>query len=181
MNWLRFARYTVGSTFVLLVIPECFLPMKVAGQSMTNTIQDKEWVLLQQWRSISFFRNHESIFCRRGDVVVLWSPYSHQKLIKRIVAREGDIVQPRDLSREMVKIPLGHCWVEGDNSENSVDSNEYGPVPMGLVQGTVSRIIWPISKWKLLEPVISPNRVIFSTEYSQKWWHFPFFQNRKVE
>jgi hypothetical protein len=24
----------------------------------------------------------------------------------------------------------GHCWVEGDNWDNSVDSNKYGPISM---------------------------------------------------
>jgi len=181
MSWLRFAGYTVGSTCVLLSIPECFLPIKVVGQSMANTVQDHEWVLVQQWRSISFFRSQESIFCRRGDVVVLWSPYSNQKLIKRIVAREGDIVQPRDLSREMVTIPRGHCWIEGDNAERTMDSNDYGPVPMGLVIGSASRVIWPVSKWRLIERGILPNRVTISTEHSPQRWRFPFFNNRKTE
>ena len=27
-----------------------------------------------------------------------------------------------------VKIPKGHCWVEGDNIQNSQDSNFFGPV-----------------------------------------------------
>ena len=27
-----------------------------------------------------------------------------------------------------VKIPEGHCWVEGDNIRNSQDSNFFGPV-----------------------------------------------------
>lgn len=29
---------------------------------------------------------------------------------------------------DIVKIPHGHCWVEGDNSASSVDSRSIGPV-----------------------------------------------------
>ena len=30
-------------------------------------------------------------------------------------------------------IPRGHCWVEGDNRDNTVDSNQFGPVPLALI------------------------------------------------
>lgn len=93
----------------------------------------------------------------RGDVVSLWylSPFScpslgiswlnnnslnclrrspddpEKSLVKRIIALEGDLVKPRPNSRsrgQMIKIPKGHCWVEGDNWKSSRDSNSFGPV-----------------------------------------------------
>ena len=30
--------------------------------------------------------------------------------------------------RKLVKVPRGHCWVEGDNHSHSLDSNTFGPV-----------------------------------------------------
>lgn len=40
------------------------------------------------------------------------------------------------LSRTII-VPRGHVWLEGDNSDNSMDSRYYGPVPMGLIQSRV--------------------------------------------
>lgn len=38
---------------------------------------------------------------------------------------------------DLVRIPLGHVWLAGDNPSNSTDSRSYGPVPIGLIQGRV--------------------------------------------
>lgn len=40
-------------------------------------------------------------------------------------------------------VPDGHIWVEGDNSLNSADSRNYGPVPSSLVIGKVWMRVWP--------------------------------------
>ncbi|RPA79209.1 LexA/Signal peptidase [Ascobolus immersus RN42] len=48
---------------------------------------------------------------------------------------------------EMVQVPAGHCWVAGDNLDNSRDSRHYGPVPLGLVRGKVVGRIWPRPGW----------------------------------
>lgn len=43
----------------------------------------------------------------------------------------------------LVVVPDGHLWVEGDNSLNSADSRNYGPVPSSLVVGKVWMRVWP--------------------------------------
>ncbi|KIR59870.1 mitochondrial inner membrane protease subunit 2 [Cryptococcus bacillisporus CA1873] len=82
---------------------------------------------------------------KRGDVVTLWSPQNPQLLTtKRIVALEGDLVHPLPPSAPSpVRIPPGHCWVEGDSKYQTRDSNTYGPIPLGLITARVSHIIWP--------------------------------------
>ena len=45
-----------------------------------------------------------------------------------------------------LQVPVGHVWVEGDNAENSNDSNSFGPVPAGLVQAQVRCKVWPLSE-----------------------------------
>ena len=47
-----------------------------------------------------------------------------------------------DKNGKYVHIPRGHCWVEGDNRENTVDSNEFGPVPLALIS---AKAVWAIS------------------------------------
>lgn len=45
--------------------------------------------------------------------------------------------------RRYVTVPEGHIWVTGDNLSASRDSRNYGPVPLGLVKGTVYYKVWP--------------------------------------
>lgn len=42
-----------------------------------------------------------------------------------------------------VIVPVGHVWIEGDNSENSIDSRSYGPIPMGLIQSRAAIRFYP--------------------------------------
>lgn len=54
-----------------------------------------------------------------------------------------------------VTLDKGSCWVEGDNARNSLDSNAYGPISLGLVVGTASHVIWPPERWRRLHPDLS--------------------------
>ncbi|XP_071734650.1 uncharacterized protein [Rutidosis leptorrhynchoides] len=78
-----------------------------------------------------------------GDVVVFCSPSNYkERNIKRITGMSGDWISV-PLSYDAVKIPEGHCWVEGDNPTDSKDSRSFGPIPLGLIRGRVTHIIWP--------------------------------------
>lgn len=52
--------------------------------------------------------------------------------MKRIIALPGDWVGTRQ-TYDVVKVPEGHCWVEGDNPECSMDSRSFGPVRYHLL------------------------------------------------
>ncbi|XP_058214485.1 uncharacterized protein LOC131325977 [Rhododendron vialii] len=78
-----------------------------------------------------------------GDVVVFCSPSDHkEKHVKRIVALPGDWMSS-PYSYDVQRVPEGHCWVEGDNFASSMDSRSFGSIPLGLVQGRVTHIVWP--------------------------------------
>ena len=49
-----------------------------------------------------------------------------------------------------MQVPEGHVYVVGDNMPWSRDSRIYGPVPLGLVNGKVSAVVWPWSKMRWL-------------------------------
>ncbi|KAK0044771.1 mitochondrial inner membrane protease subunit 2, partial [Biomphalaria pfeifferi] len=72
-------------------------------------------------------------------------------LIKRVVALEGDQVKADSCFEEICDVPKGHCWVEGDNRKCSMDSNNFGPVSLGLVTAKATHVIWPPSRWGTLE------------------------------
>ncbi|EDO33314.1 predicted protein [Nematostella vectensis] len=63
-------------------------------------------------------------------------------LIKRIVALQGDHVKAIGYKNRYVKIPRGHCWIEGDNSNHSMDSNTFGPTLKSIAR----------SPWFLVSP-----------------------------
>nr|XP_014351620.1 PREDICTED: uncharacterized protein LOC106705948 [Latimeria chalumnae] len=75
-----------------------------------------------------------------------------QKIIKRVIALEGDIIKTEGYKKRFVKIPDGHFWIEGDHSGHSFDSNAFGPVSLGLLHARASHIIWPPSRWRRLQP-----------------------------
>lgn len=98
----------------------------------------KDLVLLNKWAA----RNKNLL--RSGDVVSLVSPRNPRELlIKRITAMPGDAIYLRETGETRV-IEEGHCWIEGDNQSFSTeDSNNFGPVPLGLIKAKISYILWP--------------------------------------
>lgn len=85
---------------------------------------------------------------QRGTLVTSISPTdpTHQ-VLKRVIGIESDSVYLDGSgggTKGWVTIPKGHVWLEGDNSGNSIDSREYGPVPKGLLRG---RVIARVRGW----------------------------------
>lgn len=66
-------------------------------------------------------------------------------VVKRVVGLEGDIVHTRPDSKQqqLVVVPRGQLWVEGDGALHSLDSNSYGPIPVSLVAARVTHIVFP--------------------------------------
>ena len=79
----------------------------------------------------------------RGELVVLDSPrVPSAQICKRIIGLPGDVIcvdpsNQRGRAEEHVLIPPGHIWIAGDNAAASLDSRDYGPVPMALVRSRV--------------------------------------------
>ncbi|XP_073995279.1 mitochondrial inner membrane protease subunit 2 [Rhodnius prolixus] len=122
-------------------------------QPLLNPNAGTDYVFLSRW----------SVRCydvARGDVVALFSPKDpEQKLIKRIIGLEGDIIQTLNFSPKVVKVPKGHCWVEGDNASNSMDSNLFGPIAVGLITAKATAIVWPPSRWQYVRSEIPQQRM----------------------
>ncbi|KAI9185398.1 hypothetical protein LWI28_006830 [Acer negundo] len=93
---------------------------------------------------------------RPGDLVLLRLPVDPAKIaVKRIVAMEGHAVtffdsNASDLLQTLV-VPKGHVWIQGDNLYASRDSQHFGPVPYGLIQGRAFLRVWPLSSFGSLE------------------------------
>jgi len=76
------------------------------------------------------------------------SPVDSERLVvKRIIGLEGDIVRTRHpFPQNLVAVPKGQLWVEGDEAFHSLDSNSYGPIPIALVTAKVTHIVFPFTR-----------------------------------
>lgn len=131
---------------------------RVEGESMKPTLNptknsDSDYVFLCK---ANFLAKNVS----RGTIVSLISPKDpQQRIIKRVVGLQGDTISTTGNYRhKFVRIPEGHVWIEGDYVANSLDSNTFGSVPLGLLTARASHIIWPPSRWGTLqsEPTRDP-------------------------
>ncbi|ORY69321.1 signal peptidase, partial [Leucosporidium creatinivorum] len=123
----------------------------VKGRSMQPTLNPdsshmiQDIVLLNRYAAVESASGTGQGGFKVGDIVALKSPTDpKQLLIKRIIGLPGSIVTtlPPHPHRS-VRIPAGHCWVEGDERYHSRDSNAYGPIPLGLVNARVVGVLWP--------------------------------------
>ncbi|KAL3266998.1 hypothetical protein HHI36_011146 [Cryptolaemus montrouzieri] len=77
-----------------------------------------------------------------GDIVISKCPYNpEQNICKRVKGLPGDKIHTNYGRTEIV--PVGHVWLEGDNSTNSTDSRNYGAVPQGLIKSRAIYKIYP--------------------------------------
>lgn len=86
---------------------------------------------------------------QRGDIVIAKCPSNpNQNICKRIKGLPGDKIKLGFASSKIV--PIGHVWLEGDNTMNSSDSRDYGPVPQGLIKSRALCKVWPLNDLRIL-------------------------------
>jgi len=180
IEWIK----AFGFAVVLAVIINSFIGgTKVFGNSMNPTLKDGDFLIT--------YNLHGKI--KKGDIVVLktdleidesdvaglnsiarWRIGKHKKLIKRVIAVEGDsiivkngsvIVNNVKLDEEYIngsitpgnvkidKIPEGKVFVMGDNRTNSLDSrnNIIGLVDEEDIIGKAIMRIYPFSSIGIVE------------------------------
>lgn len=135
---------------VLLLRWQVVAPVRIDGVSMCPTLWPGELVVLRKTGGAP----------QSGDVVAL-SREGEPPSVKRVVAVGGEVVEVRDavlfvddvavpepyvdhrlidaLYFGPVEVPTDQLFVLGDARHVSVDSREYGPVPVSAVTGVVLR------------------------------------------
>ncbi|KAJ5782404.1 Peptidase S26A signal peptidase I [Penicillium paradoxum] len=129
-----------------------------AGPSMYPTFDVRgDWLMISR-----LHRNGKGI--EVGDVVRFGHPnFRGVNVAKRVVGMPGDFVcQDSPLSMDigkdgnMIQVPEGHVFLAGDNLPWSRDSRNYGPVPMGLINGKIIARVWPPSKMEWVRNPLQP-------------------------
>lgn len=102
---------------------------------------------------LSRFDIHNNYDIKKGEIVSCISPKNRkQMIIKRVTGLEGDIMRSsKDIeNKRYFKVPDGYCWIEGDHKGFSLDSNTFGPIPIGLIVAKAKCIVWPPERWQFL-------------------------------
>lgn len=127
-------------------------PVAVESDSMEPTVRAGSLVFV-------FKPGPEFSGVHSGDLVVFPSPADGTPVIKRVVAVGGQQIEVRDavlyvdsspVAEPFVDlatidgtfyprtdVPAGAVFVMGDNRERSIDSRDYGPVPLESIDGLV--------------------------------------------
>lgn len=121
----------------------------VDGESMENTLHDKDIGIVQRHSAIQDLK--------RGDIIVFYSDYYDEYLVKRVIALSGDtleidkgvvkvngktvkenyIKEPMVVQNQLDKftVPDGSFFAMGDNRNNSSDCRDFGPVDVNALYG----------------------------------------------
>lgn len=162
---------TIVQSFIIVVIIMTFIfrLFTVDGQSMMNTLYDRDKVAVARWKYVP----------KNGDVVVIKHGEEFDKpLIKRIIATEGQtfkinfsngsvVVDGVTIDEPYIKepmwlrgdaeipsvIPQGYCFVMGDNRNNSSDSRSkvIGLIPNENIIGKAKFVFYPFNRIKIIE------------------------------
>ena len=133
-------------------------PVRIASGSMTPTLLAGDVVLVDR-------TGLDADDLRRGDLVTFSGPLDGVESLKRVVALPGDTVgivdavlhvngRPGDepyvdasewdgMFTARVHVPPGAVYVLGDERISSVDSRQFGPVPLSRLDGRVLVRLWP--------------------------------------
>lgn len=175
VDWLDAMVVTIFC--IVLIFTFAFRMVGVEGDSMLQTLQSKDKVILS-----NLFYTPE-----KGDIVVISrtnqlqsNGESLEPLIKRVIALEGDRVDLRDgkvyVNDEQidepyleeyqvteprgyngitfpVEVPEGCVFVLGDNREISKDSRsaDVGMVDSHYILGKAVARVWPLSSFEVIE------------------------------
>lgn len=152
-RWLRLAVAALLPAAALLGVRTWLVePVTVSSDSMEPSIASGAVVLLYKPPAAAGW-------IHSGAVVSFANPMNGQTAIKRVIAREGQSVAIRDSELFVddvavpeplidhsridatyfgpVRVPHGHIFVLGDNRGVSIDSRDFGAVPLTAVQGIV--------------------------------------------
>ena len=171
--WIRAGREAIAAlktlvsaaVYATLIVTFGFQVARVDGLSMAPTLEDHDRLIVNKLV-------YELSEPRPGDIVMLYYPLNPEKMfVKRVIAKEGDVVRIVDGHVYVNDVPLhddyvpqefrshddwgpqvvqqGYYFVMGDHRNNSSDSRHWGPVPKKYIVGKVKVRWWPLQDAKI--------------------------------
>ena len=143
----------------LVVRSYAFASFFIPSPSMENTLKIGDRLIAEKY-SYQLFKAP----AQRGDIVLFEPPHVAGEIwIKRCIGLPGDSVKARDgvvfvngqpLDENYIAepprddfgpvvVPRGHCFVMGDNRNDSTDSRSWGPLPAANLVGRAVVVVWP--------------------------------------
>jgi len=124
---------------------------KIVGESMEPAVLKGDRVLADKTA-------YKRMAPKKGDVVVLVYPDDRSKrYVKRIEALPGETVTGADGMKK--EVPHGFVYLLGDNREHSVDSRQFGLVPLTDVIAKVRQVYFSSGtdgiRWGRIGKVVS--------------------------
>ena len=169
-RFLRDIMEVVVPAVILFLIIHTFLLESrfVPSPSMVPTIEVQDWFLSN--KTAFWFKEPE-----RFQIIVFKPPArvgSKEDFVKRIIGLPGETIRvsqgvvyinDKPLSEPYISpdrapvsdfnpyiIPDGHVFVMGDNRNNSLDSREWGPLPIANIKGAAWWRYWPLNRMGLV-------------------------------
>ena len=148
--------YIIVIILVLLFKKFFYAPIKVNGESMMNTLHDKDIMILD-------VIGYKTKGLKRFDIVVV--DEGDELIIKRVIGLPGEKVtyknnvlyingkKKKDNYGSKVTedfdevVPKGKYFVMGDNRTNSMDSRVFGSFSKSKILGKTKMVIFPFSRW----------------------------------
>ena len=144
--------YVVILIAVVLIRSYLFTPIMVSGPYMRPTLEGGEIMILNKIDDIERF-----------DVVVV--DIISEDIIKRVIALPGETISCENgivyvngkkqeesysmgVTNDFAKVELGEdeYFVLGDNRQDSLDSEELGPMKKEQIKGTAKLVLFPFNK-----------------------------------
>lgn len=158
-DWLEAVIYALVAIFIIFTF--CFRIVGVDGESMTPTLQNRDWLMI----------SHVNFDPEYKDIVVITQPNAlNEPLIKRVIATGGDTIDidfeqgivyvndkaldepytaaPTYRTGDMtfpLTVPEGYVFVMGDNRNDSLDSrfSMIGLIDERYIMGKVVMRLYP--------------------------------------
>ncbi|GMH33577.1 hypothetical protein BSKO_01411 [Bryopsis sp. KO-2023] len=129
----------------------CLQPISRPGD-----VCEEDLVLVQKYK----VRVYKEL--NRGDVVFLRSPEEPSAVwVRRLVGLEGDWVERNSGPEKgaVKRVPQGHCWLDGQEKLKSSPPRQDCAVPLALLEGRISYVLWPPSRMGAVENYLPHGRV----------------------